>query len=118
VDRERAVDCVIAFADSTAHCLLSIADIVADHRREPAVMARQRVARAFSCLPGCSIFLAAEFSGGYLAFLRDGRCVLVRAAPGHGHVPAAVAEACAMLLYAWACTGQVPTAVTVRLVPT
>ena len=100
------MDCVIASADGTASGRLSIADIVANHCREPAATARQHAVQAFSRLPGCSVFLAAEVSGGYLAFLRDGQCVVVRAAPGRAHVPAAVAEACALLLYAWACTGQ------------
>lgn len=107
------MDCVIASADGTESGRLAIADVVADHRREPAGMASRRAAQAFERLPGCSVFLAADASGGYRMSLRDGRCAQVRGAPGCGHVPAAVAEACALLVYAWACAGQVPSAVTV-----
>lgn len=111
---EHAVDCVIASAGSAPPGRLAIADIVADHRREPAAMAPRRAARAFSHLPGCSVFLAADTSGGYLAFWRDGRCVRVRGVSGRVRVPAAAAETCAMLLYAWACARQLPSTVTVR----
>jgi hypothetical protein len=111
------VDCVIASVDGTAPGRLAIADIVADHRRVPAATAAQRAAFVFSYLPGCTVFLTAEVSGNYLAFLRDGRCVPVRAVPGCDHAPSAVAEACALLLYTRVCAGQMPSAVTVMVAP-
>jgi hypothetical protein len=106
---------MIVPAECTEPVLLEIADIVARHRPEPACMAVRRAAWAFSCLPGCSVFLAAEAFGGYLAFLRDGRRVRILIVEGRDRVPPGVAEHCAVMLYGWACAGQVPIAVTVRL---
>lgn len=104
---------MIASADSTDPGLLAIADIVACHRRVPAIIAARRAAWAFQLLPGCSVFLAADACGGYLAFTREGRSVPVRRTPGCWEIPAAVAEVCAVVLYSLQSAGQMPAAVTV-----
>lgn len=109
------IDCVTARASETDPARLAIADIVADHRTAPGSPAA-RATSAFARLPGCEIFLAPDGHGGYLAFTRRGRCFSIRrvfpvprdpadgAAPGCGPVRAAAAEACAVVLYARACT--------------
>ena len=107
------MDCVIASVDRTDPGLLAIADIVACHRRVPAIIAARSAAWAFQLLPGCSVFLAADACGGYLAFTREGRSVPVRRTPGCGEIPAAVAEVCAVVLYSLQSAGQMPAAVTV-----
>jgi len=109
-DQERVISCVAARVGETRVSRLAIADIIADHRPAPA--ASSRAAGVFACLPGCSVFLALDDSGGYLAFMRDGACLSIRCARTCGHMSAA-AEACAFVLYAWACAGQVPPIITV-----
>jgi hypothetical protein len=106
---------MIASTDSADPGLLAIADIVACRRRVPAVIAARRAVWAFERLPGCSVLLAADAFGEYLAFMRDGRSVPVRLTPGCCQVPAAVAEVCAVVLYSLQCAGQMPAAVTVDI---
>lgn len=106
----RAVSCVTARAGETGFSDLAIADIVADHRPAPAAAC---AADMFASLPGCSVFLARDARGGYVAFMRDRTCYSIRCARGHGDVPAADAEACAAVLYAWACAAEAPPALMV-----
>lgn len=98
---------VLAQAAETGR--LAIADIVADHR----LASPDAAMRAVRALPGCSVYLARDGSGGYLAFLRGERRVPIRSPQRHGIVPSVAAEVCAVVLYARICTGQVPSAVIV-----
>jgi hypothetical protein len=113
-DQRRGISCVAARVGEAGASRLAIADIIADHRPVPATSSR--AAGVFTCLPGCSVFLALDDSGGYLAFIRDGACLSIRCARTCGHMSAAAAEACAFVLYAWACAGQVPPIITVIIV--
>ena len=113
-DQGRVISCVAARVGETEVSRLAIADIIADHRSVPA--ASSRAAGVFACLPGCSVFLALDDSGGYLAFMRGGACLSIQCARICGHMSAAAAEACAFVLYAWACAGQVPPIITVIIV--
>lgn len=107
-DQGHKIDCVIGRIGETEPGQVTIADIVADHRPAPAVTAA-RAARVLASLPGCSVFLAPDGRGGYLAFARDGRRFSIRRVPRQdGDIPAAAAEACVAVLYARVCADQVP----------
>lgn len=107
-DQEHVVNCVIARIGGTVPGRLAIADIVADHRPATAVTA-VRAASVLASLPGCSVFLTVDGHGGYLAFGRDGGRFSIRRAPDHdGAIPAAAAEAWAVVLYTLAQAGRIP----------